>query len=280
MRCRLPFLISALALTATQATAGVVATSTQTELDSKQVSPSMAYVDADRFKIVNPDNIMIFRGDLNRAWVIDPQKRTYSEMTAETLQRMAGQMSGAMAAAQAQMQAELAKMPPEQRAQLEAMLAGRGGLAGLSGQPARAPQVSYAKTGASKSVGSWRCDVYSKNVDGRKDEDLCIAPIAAAGLSAADFQIFERFSTFMAPIMSSSVVPQDDVLRWSAMNKAIGFQGMPLDTVTYSGGRPDRQMTVNKLERTSIPASTYELPAGLTRQEIPSLGTPGGRAPR
>jgi hypothetical protein len=37
-------------------------------------------------KVVNPDNIAIFRADLNRVWVIDPQRRTYVEMTAETMQ--------------------------------------------------------------------------------------------------------------------------------------------------------------------------------------------------
>ena len=34
--------------------------------------------------------------------------------------------------------------------------------------------------------------------------------------------------------------------------------------------------TVNKIERTAIPAGTYELPAGLTKQEM----GPGGRGPR
>src|SRR5580700_10156389 len=116
------------------ALAGVVVTATQTKLDTKQVSTSTAYIDADHLKIVSPDYIVIFRGDLNRLWSIDAQKRTYTEMTAETMQQMAGQMAGAsaqLAAAMAQMQAQLSKLPPEQRAQMEAMMAGRGGFGGL-----------------------------------------------------------------------------------------------------------------------------------------------------
>ena len=195
MRDGLLFLLAPLVLTATQASAGVVATTTQTELDSKQVKTSMVYVDTDRLKIATPDSILIFRGDRNLVWVVDAQSRSYTELTGEAVQRMAGQVSGAMAAAQARMQEELAKMPPERRAQLEAMLASRGGLAGLAGtgQPARTPQVSYVKAGGSKTVGSWRCDLYNRNLDGRKDQDVCIAPISAASLSPADFQVFERF---------------------------------------------------------------------------------------
>jgi hypothetical protein len=268
------------------ALAGVVVTSTLTVLSTKQANTSTVYIDSDRLKVVSPDNIAIFRGDLNRVWVIDPQKRTYTEMTAETMQQMGGQIAGAsaqMAGAMAQMQAQLAQLPPEQRAQMEAMMAGRGGLGGLAGgrgaAPA-APQVSFTKVGGSKTVAGWACDQYRKTVNGQQEEDLCIAPITAAGFSAADFQVFERFSTFMAPIISSPMVPKNDLMNWSDMNKAIGFQGVPLDTVTYAAGKPERQMTVNKVERTAVPASTYELPAGLTKQDMGGFGGPGGRGPR
>jgi hypothetical protein len=269
------------------ALAGVVVTSTQTDLDTKKVNPSTAYIDTDRMKIITPDNIIIFRGDLNRVWVIEPEKRTFVEMTPEIMQQMAGQVAGAsaqMAAAMAQMQAEMAKLPPEQRAQMEAMMAGRGGLAGLAGGrggPPAAPQVSYTRAGGSKTVAGWSCDQYRKTVNGRQEEDICIARITATGFSQADFQVFERFSNFMSPMTSQQGVPKNDFMSWNEMNKAIGFQGVPLDTLMYSGGRPNMQQTVNKAERTAIPASTYELPSGLTKQDLGAMfGPPGGRGPR
>jgi hypothetical protein len=46
----------------------------------------------------------------------------------------------------------------------------------------------------------------------------------------------------------------------------------------YSGGRPNMQQTVNKAERTAIPASTYELPSGFTKQDISTMFS--GRGPR
>jgi hypothetical protein len=241
-------------------------------------------------KFVNDDNIMIFRADLNRVWFIEPQKRSYMEWTPETMQQMAGQMAGAnaqMAAAMAQMQAEMAKLPPEQRAQMEAMMAGRGGMPGLAGgrggAPA-APQVSYTRAGGSKTVAGYSCDQYRKTVNGRQEADVCIARITSTGFTNADFQVFDRFSAFMAPIISQPSVPKNDALDWSDMSKAVGFQAVPLDTVTYSGGKPEHQQTVNKAERTAIPASTYELPSGLTKQDIAAMfsgrGGPGGRGPR
>lgn len=255
------------------ALAGVVVTSTQTKLDTRQASPMMVYVEADRLKVVTPDNTVIFRGDLNRMWVIDMQRRSYMEMTPESMQQMGGQMAGAAAqlgAAQAQMQAQMAQMPPEQRAMMEQMLAARGlgGPPGGRGGPPAPPQISFTKAGGSKSVAGWNCDLYKKTVNGQQEEDVCITPVGTAGLSASDFAVMDRLSSFVAPVMSSPMMPRTDYMNWNDMNKAIGFQGMPLDTTTYVQGRPSTQQTVTKIERTSIAANTFDLPPGFTKRDI------------
>src|SRR5258708_31678502 len=98
--------------------------------------------------------------------------------------QMAGQMAGAnaqMAAAMAQMQAEMAKLPPEQRAQMEAMMAGRGGLGGLAGgrggAPAAPPQVSYTKAGGSKTVPRYPCAQYRQTPDRQPSQGACLSRI-------------------------------------------------------------------------------------------------------
>jgi hypothetical protein len=266
--------VTALVLTLSgSAMAGVVVTSTQTKLDTHQTSPMMVYADTDRLKVVTPENTTIFRGDLNRMWVIDEQRRSYLEMTPETMQQLGGQMAGAgvqMNAAMAQMQAQMAQMPPEQRAMMEQMMASRGlgGLPGGRGTPAALPQVAFSKIGGGKRVAAWNCDVYHKMVNGQQEEELCIAPIGAAGLSTGDFQVLDKFSSFIAPMMSSPMMPRSDYMNWNDMNKAIGFQGMPLDTVIYAQGRPTTQQTVNKIEHSAIPATTFDLPPGFTKRDI------------
>jgi hypothetical protein len=179
---------------------------------------------------------------------------------------MAG-LSGQMAAAEARMREQMAKMPPQQRAQMEAMMAARGGVGGAAGKPA---EVSFTKAGTSKTIANIRCDVYKRATNGAQDEEICIAPIAQAGLTAADFRVLESMSEFVAPIKSAPQAPNDDFMSWGTMNKAIGFQGMPLDTIRYVGGTPSNQQTVQKIERVTIPASTFELPEGYTLQQIPT----------
>jgi hypothetical protein len=72
--------------------------------------------------------------------------------------------------------------------------------------------------------------------------------------------------------MTSNLVPHLDDMDWGAMNRAIGYTGIPLDVIAYDRGKPDMQQTVTKIEQTAIPGSLFELPAGLSRQDLP-----GGR---
>jgi hypothetical protein len=256
-----------------ESVAGVVVTGTQTNLSTRQTNPLTAYIEADRLKVVMPDVTVIYRGDLNRMWAIQNGRQTYNEITAETMQQMGSQLASAqsqMAAAQAQLQAGLAQMSPEQRAMIERMLAGRGiGAAGLGGPPGP-PQVAYTRSGV-KAVSGWACDQFRKTVNGAQQEDLCVARLTATGLRADDFQVLDRVSAFVQPIASSPLMPQTDLLGWTEMTRAIGYQGIPIETVIYGGGAPASQQTVSKIERTAIPANAFDLPTGLTKQDLSGI---------
>jgi hypothetical protein len=277
MRQSLAFGASILALLyATNASAGVVVNSTQIKLDTKQASQMTISVESDRLKVVSPEATVIYRGDLNRLWIVNAARQTYMEMTPETIQRMSSQMAGMQAqlgAAQAQLQAQLAQMPPEQRAMMQQMLAGRG-LGGPAAAPAGPPQIAYAKAGGSKTVAGFNCDLYRMTSNGQPEQDLCIAPLGSAGLGPADFQVMEKFAAFVAPLASSPMAPKNAYMNWNEMNRAIGFAGVPLDTIIYVQGRPSIEQGVTKIDRKAVSAAEFELPAGLTKQDMP-MGPPG-----
>jgi hypothetical protein len=278
MRYSLSVTAAALVLVSTHAFAGVVITSTHTDVATKQSTPATIYIETDRFKMMTADTVVIYRGDQNRAWVISPQKSTYMEFTPESLRALGGQIASAQsqfAAAQAQLQAQLSKLPPDQRALVEAQLGARGlggGPPGAgAGGPGRGspPQVTYTKVGQGKTVANWRCDSFVKSAGGQKEEDVCLAQLASTGLSAGDFRVLESFGTFMAPISSAPMMPHSDYMNWTEMNKAVGFDAFPLDTVLYISGKPAYQETVQKIDRSAIPGNAFDLPSGLTKQEMP-----------
>jgi len=255
-----------LAAASSSAFAGVVITSTQVNLASKDESQISGFIETDRFKIVTPQNTVIFRDDLKKAWVIGGT--SYVEITPEIVSTFAARITAAQTPGspeQVRLQERLAKLPPQQRALAEQQLKGLG--AGASaGQ-----QVAYAKSGQTKTVGAWRCDLFDKSVTGQKQEELCIAPISALGLNDADFRALDLFTAFMGPIATSPMAPRADYFNWAAMNKAIGFSGVPLQATLLSNGSPSLQDTMQKVERVSIPADAFDLPPGLTKRELTGL---------
>jgi hypothetical protein len=262
---RLLVTVAVVAAVSNSALAGVVITSTQVNIATKEESAISGFIEADRLKIVTPGTTVIFRGDLNRTWVIATPTSTYVEITPEIVTTFAARLAAAQtpgSAEQQKLQERLAKLPPEQRAIAEQQLRGLGGGAAAAGQ------VAYAKTGQMKTVASGRCEVYGKTVNGQKQEELCIEPISALGLNDADFRVLALFTTFMGPLATSPMAPRADYFNWADMNKAIGFSGIPLESTLLGNGQPTLQDTMQKIERANIAADAFDLPAGLTKRAL------------
>ena len=105
-------------------------------------------------------HVVVFDSGKQALYIINPEAKTYSELTKADADRMGGQINDAMA----QMQAQLANMPPEQRAMVEKMMAARMGGAGRG---AAAAKTEYRKTGTD-TVGKWPCDKYEGTQNGRR----------------------------------------------------------------------------------------------------------------
>jgi hypothetical protein len=115
MRHRLLLAAIVFAAASSTAFAGVVITSTQVNLASKEASPISGFIEADRLKIVTPGNTVIFRGDLKKTWVIGTAARTYVEITPEVVSAFAARIAAAQTPGspeQAKLQERLAKLRP------------------------------------------------------------------------------------------------------------------------------------------------------------------------
>jgi hypothetical protein len=84
-------------------------------------------------------------------------------------------------------------------------------------------------------------------------------------------QVFERIGQFIQPIASSPLVPRMDYTEMTRDDQGNRLCRFPVESTMYLQGRPNLQQTVNKIERTTIPAGTYDLPAGLTKRDMPGM---------
>ena len=208
-----------------------------------------------------PTQTFVFDGTKQVMWIINNDKKTYSEMTKADADRLGGRVSDATAKMQAQMQS----LPPEQRARIEAMMAGRGGAMGAGA----AAKTEYRKTGTDK-VGKWGCDVYEGTRSGQKVAEVCTVDPQLLGFTAADFEVSRQLQAFFAKL-----VPQgaDSMFRIGSA-EAQGFSGVPVRRVSF-GARPSTTEITN-VSRQNFPESTFAVPDGFQKQASP-LGGRGGK---
>jgi len=271
---RILFLSGAmLALAAGGAMAGTVITLDQSVNGGPIMQQTIALA-ADRMKMTSPQNHTIYRGDQNKVWIVRPEDKAYVELTPESMAQMKAMMDQKMV----QMQQRLASLPPEERKQMEAMLASRG--MGPSA-PSVPPPVTYEKAGDPKKIGAYTCTPFRVKMPGVPDSEFCMAPLSELGLTRGDMQAFIGFGKFMSQMggIGTQRSPMSR-LDFDSIKKQIGFDGFPVQT---SLNAPDVhyavQTTLKSVEHDDPPAGTFDVPAGYIREDMGANMSHSPRAP-
>jgi Domain of unknown function (DUF4412) len=199
--------------------------------------------------------------------MVDMDKKTYSELTKADVEAMGAQMAQ-LAPMMAQMQEQMKNMPPEQRAQFEAMMKGRMGGAGMPG--AAAPKTQYRKAGTAM-VGKWTCDKYEGFEGEQKTSEVCTVDPKALGFAATDFEVTKQLRAFMKKMMPQMAGQMFSI----GTQEEQGFSGVPVrQTITVGG----RQVTseISEVSRQSFADSVFQVPAGFQKTD-PMGGRGRGR---
>ncbi len=258
------------------ATAGTVITLDQS-INGGPARQQTIDLAGDKVRMTSPENQMIFRGDQNKVWIVRPEDKAYVELTPESMSQMKAQMDQAMA----RMQQQMASMPPEQRKQMEAMMASRGMAPSASAAP---PQITYEKAGEPGKLGDFTCTPFHVTMAGGPSSEFCIASLSDLGLTRDDLKPFIGFGKFMSQMggVGAQRSPMAQ-LDFDAIKKQIGFDGFPVRT-TFNApdGKHVVQTTLKSIKHEDPPAGAFDLPAGYTREDMgPGMGGPGmGHGPR
>jgi hypothetical protein len=195
--------------------------------------------------------IVIFDGARDVLTMIDDQNKTYTELTKADAEQLGAQMADAMA----QIQKQLAGLPPEQKAQIEAMMKGRMGGAGGG-----LPKTTYKRAGTD-TAGKWTCAKYEGYEGATKTSEVCTVEPKALGLTEADFAVTKQFVEFfkkVVPAMASQAFAIGTV-------EEQGFAGVPVKRSTTVLGR---QVTseITEVTRKTFPDASYAAPAGYQKR--------------
>jgi hypothetical protein len=213
--------------------------------------------------------VVIFDGTRDVMTILDEANKTYTEMTKADADALGEQVSSAMS----QMQEAMKNMPPEQRAQIEAAMKGRGGAGRAGGMGgATASKVQYKKTGTD-TVGKWTCDKYEGYTDGQKTSEICTVDPKVLGFTPADFAVTKDLAAFFQKLVPSANASQ--MFRIGTPEEQ-GFSGIPVRSVTTVAGQT-MTAEITDVHRQSFPDSIFQVPAGYQKAASPFGGMGRGR---
>ncbi len=203
----------------------------------------------------------IIKGDT--IYVIDQADKSYVVLDKATMEQLGKQVGAAME----QMKEQLAKMPPEQRAQIEQMMGIQSG-AGAGGWT-----MDAVDTGKSDKVEGRACKVWDIKINDQPDHQVCVVPYSSLP-GTEDFKsVFEKFAKVFEDMAMN--LPQLSGAMNNQMSALRKVNGYPMRTRSYENGRlaPEEQV-VKVWREQAIPASMFEVPAGFRQKQ---MATPKGQ---
>jgi hypothetical protein len=221
------------------------------------------YVQGSRGRFVDEDGRATIIKD-GTMYVIDDKDKSYVVFDKATMDELAKQLNSAMA----QMKEQLAKLPPEQRAQVEQMIAQQ--MPGMAGD-GKKWTVEVIDTGKSDKVDGRSCRLWDVKRNDELDEQLCVVPYTSLP-GKENFQaVFASFAKVFEEMAKS--VPTLAGMMDTEFDAQAKVNGFPVRTRSYENGKlgADEQiMTVWREE--AVPASMFEVPAGYKQKSIEALG--------
>ncbi len=207
----------------------------------------------------------IFDGDKQVLYSLEPETKTYRRMDEASTSQMTKGMKESMDKA-------MAKMTPEQRAQMEAY---RPKQQPASGEKDGKESWKFERAGGSQKVAGYSCDNYRVLRDGKPDREGCFIPWGAGPFKKDDFQAFKEMGRFLQKTLGSMSAGLGQGQRAARsedrftgyVDAAPGFPAV-MDRVAADGTRKLESRLV-KAGRTSIAADHFVPPADYKEKPMP-----------
>ena len=190
---------------------------------------------------------------------LDNSKKTYFTVTKEDMKQLQAKMQEQMNSPEMKKaQEEMKKMTPEQREQMESLM---GGLIG---------SFEVKKLGTSRKVAGFGCEDWTITMGAMTSIKECVTTELQYPVHAWD--AYKEFSEGVKSMMSAFGPMAKAGADLAEKLKAM--KGFPVATATsldIMGHKSTSETEVTEVRHVSIPASAWDVPAGYTKVETPTL---------
>lgn len=202
------------------------------------------------------DEYLIMDLDSGTSWMVTPKDKQYVEWTKADTQAMANKMDEMRKA----MDERMAKLPPEQRQQMEAMMKGMHG--GMPGAPAEAPKVEVHPLGKSQTVDGMQAAGYE----------------ARQGTQTAEAWVTQDYKelqhTFHAMQENMRKMAPGRRAGEKDIRAALAEYGLPV-RVQALDGKQYRVEDLVEVQKKSVADDLFAVPAGFQKKTPQGMMAPG-----
>jgi urocanate hydratase len=190
-------------------------------------------------------------------YIIDDKDKSYIAFDKATMEQLAKKLNAAMD----QMKEQLAKLPPEQRAQIEQSMPN------MSGGETKWVVEAF-DTGKSDKVDGRACRLWDVKRNGELDDQLCVVPYSSLP-GKENFQaMFANFAKVFEEMAKS--VPMLAGMMTNEFSAQAKINGFPVRTRAYEEGKlGDTEHNMSVWREEAIPATMFTIPAGYKQKQMP-----------
>lgn len=121
-------------------------------------------------------------------------------------------------------------------------------------------EPTYEKMASDVEAGRWTADQYAEFEYGEKTAELWFVPFERLDIKKTDFTIAAAFESFLDP--ENPARELGDLMEWKEIT---GEYVYPVREESYFDGEMETVTEIVSIERASIPAEVFEVPAGFTK---------------
>ena len=143
----------------------------------------------------------------------------------------------------------------------------------MKGASAAALAKTVYTAKGSSSANGFSCTKYDGMSNGQKTVDLCAAPSSVVHFAPTDYAVFDHMKKFTESMQQMAAnSPMGGLDTYNFTNP--GYQGIPVETTTYSGGKAVTKTELKSVKSASFSDADFSL-GSATKREMPMMGTPG-----
>lgn len=221
--------------------------------DSNTVEQGLITSEGDRLHVqFDEDQAMIFRLDKKLVWVLQPEEKSYIEMTEEGMNQMADRLNQAMK----QMEQQLAQLPPEQRELMKKYMQGRFPAAA---QPAQKPERRISDAGETRTIGSFSCTVYEVFRGDEKVSELCMVPYSKLEGTEQIANAFASLGAFYQRLLDSLSQWAQEASPVDDLDLMQRLEGFPVQVRRFEDGKVRMESTFKEIRSLSVDSNFFEV---------------------